>query len=164
MRYSAFHLSNQYLPHLVSRRFFSIMHRYFLKQILIMIAISFRSKYFFDILNLSILFRDLSIDLPCRNIFTLFGFSFPFLHMFGAHTSCSVVGSSFCSPPLFFLIFPLSRMRPISSILLRLPFVAIDQPVLYHGATCVHILYRRCRIMAIRQRGFASINCYSNQR
>lgn len=86
--------------------------------------------------------------------------------MLAAHTSCFLAApSSFAPPPPFFsLIFLLSRMRPISGTLSRFRSDAIDQPVLYHDAMCAHTLYRRCRIMAIRQRGFASINCHSNQR
>lgn len=74
-----------------------------------------------------------------------------------------ILPRSFTPFLLFSFIFLLSRMRPISSALSRSPSVAIDQAVLYHDATCAHTLYRRCRIMAIRQCGFASINCHSNQ-
>lgn len=93
---------NQYLPRLVSRRFVDNLSLLFLNEYLSRYRHNVSVQRFFGIPNLSILSRDLPIDLSCRNILTLFGFCFSFLHMFGAHTSCSVVKPSFCSPPLFF--------------------------------------------------------------
>lgn len=62
---------------------------------------------------------------------------------FAPHDDGAVL--SFLRLLLFSPILLLSRMRPILGTLL-LPLVAIDQPVLYHGATCVHTLYRRAAL------------------